>query len=373
MNPNEYFKANDDGIGTDPTMVEVIESLDVLPEENKAGEKDKKEKNKKVKANKTKAPKKVSTTPNPDKKPGDLIKKIIFVIIILLLMAGVAYGVYFYLSLGRKKNVSKFTLEDKVVYLGDNLSSSVIEYGDFSTIDISECNLDISSVKTDTVGEYPFSVTCGKTKYSAKIFVTERIIFNVEAVPVYKNQGDTVDATEFFKVTDEGYSFEFIDAPAVESYLSSGEGLYQVDIKVINNKGNETILTSVLYVLTQNSDMKLTCNSAQLKDDLIPYNIIDVIALDAEKEYLDLSIRTYSFVFADESEFELTKNKIENGKLTIEEKSGYALVDNINKRIKIVDKLKKDTLDKEYGEEFPKKYVFIKKFYQEEKKYSCSL
>ena len=92
MNEKEYFKANDDGIGIDPTMMPVIESLDVLPAETKPEEKANGKKNKKKKG---KLP-----TPNPDKKPRDLIKKILFTVVVLLLMAGVSFGVYYYLSLG---------------------------------------------------------------------------------------------------------------------------------------------------------------------------------------------------------------------------------------------------------------------------------
>ena len=85
MNEQNYFQANDDGIGIDPTMVSVIETLDVLPKEEIPN----KPKNKGR-----------SKTPNPDKKPGDLLKKILFTIVILALMAGVSFGVYYYLSLG---------------------------------------------------------------------------------------------------------------------------------------------------------------------------------------------------------------------------------------------------------------------------------
>lgn len=369
MNSNDYFKANDDGIGTDPTMVEIIESLDVLPQENKAEEKGKKG-NKKQKKN----PKKVSTTKNPDKKKGDLAKKILFTIVIILLMAGVSYGVYFYLSLGRRASgVTKFKLEDKLVYVGDLLPTSVIEYGDFSTVDISECSLDIAAVDSNVAGEYSYSVTCGKTKDTAKVIVAERIVFSVEAIPVYKVIGDEVTADEFFSTEADGYSFAFVDEPAVKSYLESGDGLYSIEITVTNDKGNETVINSLLYILSEKAKIHLTCNGAKESLNGHSYNIIDVITFNQERNYMGASLRTYSYIYESETEYEEAKLSIANGKITINNIEGYALIDNINHKIKIVNKLSENTLTEEYGSDFPETYSDINNYYRNTKKYSCSI
>ena len=73
-------------IGTDPTMVDVIETLDVPVPEKKIEPKNENKQN------------------NNDKKPekkGSFIKNLLFIILVLALMGGVAFGVYYYLRLAK--------------------------------------------------------------------------------------------------------------------------------------------------------------------------------------------------------------------------------------------------------------------------------
>ena len=99
MNENGYLNSNGDNIGIDPSVVPVIESLDFTPGETYT---------------ENKTVKKVKTNKSNDDKGPSLIKKILFTLVVLALMAGVAFGVYYYLSLGRNVSTSTiFSLMDK--------------------------------------------------------------------------------------------------------------------------------------------------------------------------------------------------------------------------------------------------------------------
>lgn len=84
-------------IGTDPTMVDVIETLDVPVPEKKIEPKNENKQN------------------NNDKnqKKGSFIKNLLFIILVLALMGGVAFGVYYYLRLA-KNNENNVNVTPKI-------------------------------------------------------------------------------------------------------------------------------------------------------------------------------------------------------------------------------------------------------------------
>ncbi|MBE6148014.1 MAG: hypothetical protein E7167_00680 [Firmicutes bacterium] len=367
MNEKEYFQANDDGIGLDPTMMPVIESLDDLPADAPSDKKNKKENNKK--GNKPK-----SKTPDPNKKSGDLLKKILFTVVVLLLMAGVSFGVYYYLSLGTKSGgKSKFTLEDKLVFVGETLPTSVMEYGDFSTVDVSECSLNILDVNVNEPGEYNYSIVCGKAKYTAKIIVQERVSFDIATKLVYKQLGDEVEASEFITTEREDYNISFVSEEAVKDYLTAMGGPHVVEIKVVNSEGQETIVSSLLYVLSEQANMYLTCNSSKQSVGDYNFTIIDKIAFDSSRNDMGASIRSYNYSFDSDAEYENMKKQIIEGKIIINNHEGYVLIDNVNKKIQLVNLLTMETLEEEYGSQFPTTYTEINGFYRNTKRYSCSI
>ena len=153
-------------IGTDPTMVDVIETLDVPVPEKKIEPKNENKQN------------------NNDKKPekkGSFIKNLLFIILVLALMGGVAFGVYYYLRLAKnnENNVNvkpAFNLNKMQINEGDEVPQSLSEYGDFSKIDISNCKLDTSEVKNNVPGNYTYYVMCNGSKYSESFVVKKDLM-----------------------------------------------------------------------------------------------------------------------------------------------------------------------------------------------------
>lgn len=364
MNESEYFKANDDGIGMDPTMMPVIESLDVEPPSKDEDPKGKK---------KAKPKKKKSTTPNPDKKPGDLLKKIMFTVVVLLLMAGVSFGVYYYLSLGRHGGKGKFTLNDKVIFVGDPLPTSVMDYGDFSTVDVTECKINVDDVNINEAGEYDYSIVCGKAKYSAKIIVQEKIYFDIATKVVYKTLGETAVVKEFIETEREDYTFAFVNEAEVTNALATTGGPHVIEIKVINENGEETIVNGLLYVQTEDAMMFLTCDSGEQSGDTYDYIITDKIAFNHERNNMGDSLRSYKYTIPSAGDYELLKSQITSGELTIGDQTGYALINNLTNQITLVSVLTNETLNEEYGQPMPSAYNDINSYYRNTKKYSCSI
>ena len=353
---NDMQAVQDDSIGTDPTIVQTIDSLDFEPTASKS---------------KKKKSKKKSTTPNPDKKQHSILKKIVFTIVILGLMAGVAFGVYYYLSLGTGKNTpskAKFTLDDKTIYVGENLSNNIMDYGNFNTVDISNCKLDIENVNTEESGQYKYSVTCNNEKVTANISVIERQKFNLETLFIYKEVNTDITINDFIK-SNEDYTYYFTDETALNEYMQTPGGPYSIGINVKSESGNETIIYAALYVLPSKPLMYLTCTSSMQNN----YTIIDKIAFNTSKNNMNISTRTYSYEFTNENDYYNYLNTIDNGKINIDNHEGIVIMNNNTNTLKVITTLTNEILSNEYGSSFPNTYSEISSYYRNAKKYSCTI
>lgn len=349
---NNNFIHDNNSIGTDPTLIETIDSLDVLPGGTSENPNDKKKKYK---------------TKDPDKKGNDIIKKIIFVVVIIALMAGVAFGLYYYLSLGtKKKNTVNFTLDNISIGVNEELSKNVIDYGNFSTVDISTCSLNINDVNVSEVGTYNYSVTCKSTTRTAQIIVENNSTIEGETLLVFKNTGDTVEAKEFIN-SDREYEISFENEDEVKSALNMSGGPYLVNLKLSEN-GSEKSVSSALYVMKSTPKMFLSCTSNIIDDK---YTITDKMAFDDDGNDLNVKVRIYTYSYPED--YESKVSEIVDGKITIDDHEGIALTNSNDRTISIVNLLSQTTLNSEYGSSFPDKYNPINNYYRTTKNYTCSI
>ncbi len=316
-----------------------------------------------------KGKKKKSTTPNPDKKPHDTLKKVIFAVIILLLMGGVAYGLYFYLSLARK-NHKIFTLKDVTIYVGDTISHNINDYGDFSKIDISSCLITgLDSIDASTPGTYNYSVKCGSTKHSAKIEVLSIPEISFATKVVYKKINDIPEIDEFVLTSNE---YEYLtDNISLKDNVKSN-GVYGISISVSHSSGSEKLGYAVLYVVDKAPAMSLSCTSKTTNKTDYGYSVTDYFVFDENRKNLDYSLRLYNYQYDDELAFENALNNIENNRITIDGRSGYFIMDTINKTISLVAKLDNEQLKAENNETLSETYTAINSYYVNTKNYSCS-
>jgi len=350
MNNSDFLDAKDDGIGVDPTMMPAIESLDDSPSTVK----------KQIK-------------PGKDlKKPnnvGNIIKKVLFTIVVLLCMGGVSFGVYYYLSLGTKASKNVPVLEDQNVFVGESLSTSIMEYGDFSKVDISKCSLDVLNVNVNEVGEYEYSITCGDVKYTAKVFVKEKVILNIATKLLYVNDASDIKPEDFIETDEEGYAYTFVN----EKQDFNDEGLQKVEIKVLDKDNREMVVYGFAYVIAKEPTMYLTCNSDNESKDNAILNTIDRFAIDDEDNDMDLTIRKYSYKYSDDLAYENILFSMQNGETTIDGHQGFALIDNVNKTIEIIRTISHSEIESEIGNSLSTSYRDIGNFYRRSKGYTCSI
>ena len=351
-------------IGTDPTMVDVIETLDVPVPEKKI------------------EPKKENKRDNNDKKPekkGSFIKNLLFIILVLALMGGVAFGVYYYLRLAKnnENNVNvtpAFNLNKMQINEGDEIPQSLSEYGDFSKIDISNCALDTSEVKNNVPGNYTYYVMCNGSKYSESFVVkskdgsdepntptvTKRL--NVTTYFNYTIKGEQLNIERLIS-SDDNLTFEFANKEKYKEDMYN-IGLQKVEIKAVDSENNENTYYAFVYVINEEPKMKFKCIS--------PNNsLIDEIIFNKNKENMNNSVRMYEYTF-DETEYSNMIETVTNGTIKINENEGNAILDYTNKKITILKDLPTETLNSEYGGTFPSTYSEVSNYYRNSLKYTCS-
>ena len=342
----------------DPSMQAQNELLVPSPDgDPKTGKKGKKLKKKK------------STTPDPDKKPHDTLKKIIFIVIVLGLMGGVGFGLYFYLSLARK-NQKVFSLKDVQIYIGDNVSNNINDYGDFSKIDISSCLITgLDSVDAMTPGTYDYSVKCGSTKHSAKIEVLPLVDVDFATKVLYKSVND-LPAIDEFVITNNDYTY-LTDEIALKDAIKTN-GLYGINISVSHSSGNEKKGYAALYVVDKAPAMNLSCTNKSTQKDGYDYSVTDYFIFDDNRKNLGHSLRLYNYQYNDELEFENVISSASANKAIIENHEGYFIMDTLTKTISIITKLDDEKLKEEYKDKFPETYTAINSYYVNTKNYTCS-
>lgn len=351
-------------IGTDPTMVDVIETLDVPVPEKKIEPKNENKQN------------------NNDKKPekkGSFIKNLLFIILVLALMGGVAFGVYYYLRLAKnnENNVNvtpAFNLNKMQINEGDEIPKSLSEYGDFSKIDISNCKLDTSEVKNNVPGNYTYYVMCNGSKYSESFVVKSK---DGSDEPVTPTVTKRLNVTTYFNYTikgehlnierlissDDNLTFEFANKEKYKEDMYN-IGLQKVEIKAVDSENNENTYYAFVYVVNEEPKMKFKCVS--------PNNsLIDEIIFNKNKENMNNSVRMYEYTF-DEKEYSNMIETVIDGTIKINENEGNAILDYQNKKITILKDLPKETLDSEYGGSFPTTYSEVSNYYRNSLKYTCS-
>ncbi len=350
---NGGFQTSRDEIGIDPTTVEIVDSLDV--ESNNGNPNN-------------------SSDPNHKKgRAKSLMIKILFAFGILLLMGLVAFGVYFYLNLGKKKvnEKPKFVLSDKEVYIGTELSDSILDYGNFADIDISGCTLDTSKVDTSKTGTYEYTMVCDGSKYTGKITVLDKYDFEITANILYKTSDDVLIASEFISGSNN-YKYTIRDNNIINNLYSPG-GPYYAEIVIENEKDNTKGTVSSLFYVTESAARTfLTCTSPAKKNDDVDglsYRIVDTFAFDRFRMYLHVPARMYLFELIPTENYVKLITRMQNGKIELGHLSGYGLRDDPNNTFRIVPEFNDEILTEEM-EGITLTYDNIKKYY-EDNNYTC--
>jgi len=328
----------------------------------------------------------IGTTPpinlEPEKQPKNKkSNKILFIILVLIVLAGVGFGTYYvlnYTDLLNKETKISIKTKDIEINIGDELSDEIKDYATISGTDTKNCSLDKTNVKVSEIGEYTYKITCGKTVESGKITVVDNSELIVKSKTVYKSIGESLEASEFINELNSEYAYEFVDAETVKTNLTA-EGVYTIKINATGKNDKTIEIDAKLVVLQYPIKGYLTCssNGQNITDSSATMTISNkfAIAKDINNQniYGKVAFEVYSFKYTDETEYtNLLATYKTDGKITINNISGETEFNDQELTITISKEKENTELYTEHGETTFEKFSTIKSYFESTKGYTCT-
>jgi len=327
----------------------------------------------------------IGTTPpislEPEKQPKKKkTNKVLFIILVLIVLAGVGFGTYYVLNFTdilNKESEIKINVKDLEINLGDKLSDDISDYAKISGTDEKNCSVDKTDINNNEVGEYKFTVTCGKEESEGKVVVVDNKKNEVNTKIVYKVIGEELKVEEFIEDLNADYKYEFVDNDNIQSYLNA-EGTYEVKIKISDKNKKENEISAKLVVLKYAIKGFLTCssNGQNIEDSsaVITHSIKSAISKNELNENIfgKVAYEIYSYKYSDETEYaNLLAEYRSQGKITINNVSGKTEFNDETLTITISNDKELSELNSQYGESNFEKYSTIKSYFESTKGYSC--
>ncbi|MBE6156794.1 MAG: hypothetical protein E7161_03515 [Firmicutes bacterium] len=329
------------------------------------------------------APGTIGTTPpisfEPEKKPKKKSNKILFIIIVLVALAAVGFGTYYvlnYTDLLEEKEQVTVTIKDLQYNLGDSLSANINDYAAISGTDTRNCSLNTTNVNVNALGIYEYTITCGDIVKTGKVTIVDNTKLVVETKVVYKVKGDTIEASEFAKETDETLTFEFVEPEVVNNLLAGDAGNYTIKLRVTSQNNKVAEVEASLIVTEYAIKGYYTCSSEgqNITDSSAVMTVSEQFAIvnDGNNGYGKIAYEIYSFKFSDETEYTsyLASYKTDNS-ITINNITGDTEFNDETLTITITNPKANDLVISEYGETNMEKYQTIREYFTNILGYTC--
>lgn len=301
-----------------------------------------------------------NTTPKKEKK----FNKVLFVVLILVLMAGIAFFVYYFLNISNKV---KLSVKDVNLNLGDIVPSDVQSYAIVQRGDVSSCSVNTRGVDTKTIGKYKVVIACGKDTYEVNVNVSDISAPKATLNAIFRPVGSEVVVEDFVSscIDPSNCVTEIENMDEVNTYLETAGGPYKVKILAKDDLDNQTTYETDLYVTDGDIYLYLNCVSEEV--DYPNFNAKKTVS-----DYLPIKLEEFKFFQVARRDYIYTFNTIEDfnaavgGKdtiITFDSITGLASYDEEEKTLRISTDLSMDTLSKENNGVLPTNYTEVQTMY----------
>ncbi|MCR5787751.1 MAG: hypothetical protein K6G37_01535 [Bacilli bacterium] len=283
----------------------------------------------------------IGSTPELDPKTAGKTKKsgktLIFCLIIIAI-AALGAGSYYLINIKGIFNSESVVTKEITLELGDALSDDINDYATFKNTSASNCTQDTSSVDTFKVGEYEYTITCGKDSYTGKVSVvdTKAPDVTIKTNILTANTTEFPAAEKFVKeCSEDNCTYKFEQENALQDAIAS-VGVKNVKLSVSDEAGNTKVVYIPVPVL--DTDLRFAAIfTKELETTSEDYSVIEknITLFTDLGSKLTMTMVEYSFGDAD-SYKEFIKNFSYDETATIEERTGIPVLDAENNKIVLV-------------------------------------
>jgi len=304
--------------------------------------------------------------PKNDEPKGKKPNKIVFIILVLALIAGVAYGVYYYLSVSKTK-VTVTPKENIEISINEKLSSDPGDYALIKGTDSSNCTRNVDNVNTSKPGVYEYTVTCNGKDYKGKITVKDMEGPELAVKIVYTTVNNTVDVNSFVTKCEDpsGCVVSFVDPATATNYMNTAGGPYDIDIIAKDSLDNTTKAKAILYVVPYDIQITMVFDASSEKIGNVTKTVSDKLKFGYNETivYLNAGRREYKYVFSNKQEYEAAVGD-KTSEMTYDNMTGLAFYDDENLTLTISTNLDQNTLNSEASGAFPTAFNDIRTLYE---------
>lgn len=306
------------------------------------------------------------------------MNKTLFFLLIVILIAGVAFGVYYFLNISVNK--LELTTKNVTIGVGETVSDNIKDYVTVKKGDINSCRLNTKNVDPTTIGNYEYSIVCKDKTYTGKVIVADTTAPEVVLKTAFKTVNSQIAVEDFIESCKDSSecTSNFVNEDLVKSYLQTAGGPYKVEIKVADQNNNEKVVEAELYITEYDVDSFYTCalpsenvegyQAQKVINDTFPLGHDDAGAL----KLLNTSRRDYVYTFTTSEEYTKAFGGEKKDTITFDNITGKAFYDDENLKLTISTDLPKATLNNENNNAFPTEFVDVYRLYVSEKGYNCS-
>lgn len=198
---------------------------------------------------------------NENKKEKKDNKKIIYILLIVVLIAGVGFGIYYFLTAAKTTaTTGGIVTKDLKLELGNALSENIDDYATISGYNKNECKIDTKNISLTKVGAYKFYVTCGEQVVEGTAIVDDTTNPEVITNEVIVFPNATITIEDFIEscVDASQCTYKFVDENEVTTALKT-IGEHDIKILVSDEYNNESTISAKLVVSNDAPVKYLTC------------------------------------------------------------------------------------------------------------------
>ncbi len=313
----------------------------------------------------------VGTVPPAQKEPKEKkpMNKVLFIILIVVLLAAIAYGVYYYLSLGKSKTAINVKTNPVTLNLGDTLSTDINDYAQITGTNPKNCVLHTENVDVTNVGNYEYTVVCSEQTYKGAISIVDNapLMANPKNVYVSVGSGEETpsvtykpeDFIEADSCNGENCVYSFNEDTDFTSYVSN-PGIYEILINISDGENKTGEVISNFVVLEKPLKLFMVCSKT---DAEAGKTITDRLAIGPENEYINYAERVHTYTFTEEEDY-LEAIGSQESTITYDDIVGQAIYNKTAKTLTIMENLGSEDLNNEAGGTFPNTYLTISEYYK---------
>lgn len=278
----------------------------------------------------------------------------LLITLILVLLAGVGYGVYYFLNSAKPKASIQpnLSLWEK----GETLPQNASDYGIIAGVDASSCTVDNSKIKIDELGKYEYSISCPGIQNPV-----------TGMVDVKDNKGPEVELKELVITPNGSVSLEDFIVSCKDASIENGctvkqseeedpldeiiatTGTHTLTLIVEDDSENKTVVKATLKVDENAPQSTFSCTSAIESETKATVTENIEYGITAENKIYNVQkIRTYKFETIED--YQEAKNTYESSK-KLDGKTGTAKFEEKAKAIILTYSIDLDDLKEELNVE----------------------